>query len=67
MEEFIAYIAGVIIGVVVTVVWSRFKATGRLDFYQMEDGEPPVMTAVLYEPVENIRKRKYVLFHISHK
>lgn len=68
MEIMAALLVGIIIGGVCIYLLRNPKDVGTLYFYDMENpNEPPVMTSVLNEPVENIRKRSVVTFKVSHK
>ena len=43
------------------------KVSGELEFYDVDNEENPVMTAVLYEHPTVIRKRKHVIFKVTQK
>lgn len=67
MVYFVWFLAGVVFGTIVTCIIKNAKHMGTLRFYDDEPGEPPVLTAELHEPVEVIRKCKYVRFDVSPK
>ena len=62
------FLAGVAIGGL--VVWTIIKkqdVIGTLFFYDGEPGEPPAMCSELNETPEDIGKRDYVIFKVSHR
>ena len=63
-----AFVLGLILGgVFVWIFITKRDFVGTLFFYDAEPGESPIMLSELNEPPENIGKRKYVIFRVSHK
>lgn len=67
MVYFVWFLMGVAVGSIATYIFTKAKHMGTLRFYEDEPGEPPILTAELHEPVEIIRKCKYVRFDVSPK
>ena len=60
-------ILGMVLGFIIYAIRIKSKIVGVLRFYEQDPGEQPVMTAELHETVEDIYKRNYVIFEVSHK
>lgn len=67
MVELIIFIGGFMVGALITVFVIFHKKAGILCFYDMEPPEPPAMTAVLEEPVEEIHKHQFAIFKVSRR
>lgn len=71
MGLLICFLVGTFIGsLMATLVcmWKyRSKVVGRIQFYDIEPNEDPIMTAELYESARDICNRERVLFDVSHK
>jgi hypothetical protein len=71
MGLFICFLLGAFVGGLITVLVMRTRrdpmVAGRIQFYDDEPGEGPVMVAVLYESVDDVYKRRTATFEISHK
>lgn len=71
MTPYFIFMIGMLVGGITTAIMIAFRRrselAGYLRFYDSEPGEDPIMTAELTESVNDIYKRKYVTFGVSHK
>ena len=67
MVEFLIFAFGCFLGGLATYIAVRRRKVGTLRFYKIDPSESPVMTAVLDRTPDEIGKRSYAIFHVSHE
>ena len=67
MTYVLVFLAGLVVGFVITSFILKPKITGELCFYDAEPGEPPAMIAELNQPVDDICKYDHVTFKVSRR
>jgi hypothetical protein len=65
--EFLIFTVGCFLGGLVTYIVIRRKNVGTLRFYKIDPSEPPAMTAILDKTPDEIGRRQFAVFQVSHE